>query len=85
MHRRSLLLLLLLAPRPHTVLFEGQLTLKSTFTVFSVGLPGQSPPPKKNSQFHPPPHMHEPSKAGRPLCSEATHEININLTFDHMP
>lgn len=50
LHLRPLLLLLLLTPRPRTVSFAGQFTLKSVFTVSSVGLPGQRrtphPPPK---------------------------------------
>lgn len=44
-----------------------------------------SPPHTPKTDIRPPPHMHEPSKASRLLFSEATHEININLTFDHMP
>lgn len=70
----------LLAPRPHTVSLEGQFTLKSVFYYIFC----RTPPPAQ-TEIHPPPHMHEPSKAGRLLLSEATHEININLTFDHMP
>lgn len=88
MHLRPLLLiLLLLAPRPHTVSFAGQFTLKGVFTVSSVSLPGpnRTPHPPSKTDNGPPPHMHGPSKAGRPLFCEATHEININLTFDHVP
>lgn len=67
-----------LARRPHTVSFEGRFTL---FHCTVCG-PAWSTPP--STVLHPHPCIYGPSKDYCLLLSEATSEININLTSDHM-
>ena len=69
-----------LAPWPRTVSFEGQFTLKSVF-LYRVWVCLVRPP---SVEFHPHLGMHGPSKDCCLLFSEATREININLTSDHI-
>lgn len=69
-----------LTPRPHTVSFEGQFTLKYVL-LYRLWACLVRPP---STELHPPPRIYGPSKDYCLLLSEATREININLTSDRM-
>lgn len=69
-----------LAPRPHAVSSRVTLPWKTFSCIFS-GPVRSDPLP---TELHPPPSVRRSSKARCLLLSEATHEININLTSDRM-
>lgn len=69
-----------LAPRPHAVSSRVTLPWKTCSCIFCEPVRSDPLP----TELHPPLSVHRSSKARCLLLSEATHEININLTSDRM-